>query len=449
MSTTGTIILAQTGISGLVKVTATGGTPIPLTKLRSGESGHRWPWFLPDGNRFLYLAFRTESASGAGPVVMQSSIDDPGTAKEIISTNTSTAYVPGGFLVFARDNVLFAQRYDPDAARVTGEPVQLADRVAVTDRFIALFTVSSDGTLLLQRGAGFQLTQLTWVDRSGRPGGTVAPPGLFFCPTLSHDLKRLAVDISDTKDGQGDVWIYDLERNVSDRLTFDKANESSPLWTADDKRIVYYLAKLGNGNTYQIASGGTGQPAVLIDDDRDKRPTSISRDGEWIVLNSAGTGVTANTDIWIWSASQKKTRPWLATPFVEQCAQLSPDAKWIAYQSDETGRSEVYVRAFPDGEKKWRLSSDGGIMPAWRGDGAELYYVSLDQKMMAVAVTPGPDFEAAPPSLLFDAPVRIHATRQYDVTPDGQRFLLNRLVESDKIEPIALIQNWQTRLGVK
>ncbi|MCM2316437.1 MAG: serine/threonine-protein kinase [Thermoanaerobaculia bacterium] len=445
----GSIILAQSGISPLVRVPAEGGAPQPLSKLDPGETSHRWPYFLPDGKRFIFVSFLASGTDSAVSKVFQSSLDEPEKVTAITTANTSAAFVPGGYLLFGRDNVLYAQRYDPDSERVEGEPTPLTDRIAVTDRFLALFTVANDGTLVLQRGAGFQLTQLAWVDRSGRPGGTVAPPGLYFCPTLSHDQKRVAVDVSSALDGQGDIWVFDLERNVSDRLTFDKANESSPLWTPDDKKIVYYTAKLGTGNAWQIASGGTGQPEQLVTDDRDKRPTSLSRDGRWIVFNSAGTGVTANTDIWIWSADEKKVRAWLATPFVEQCAQLSPDAKWIAYQSDETGRHEVYVRAFPDGEKKWRISSDGGMMPAWRGDGRELYYVSLDRKMMAVAVTPETDFAAAAPVPLFDAPVRPHPTRQYDVSPDGQRFLLNRMVESDLIEPIAIVQNWQSRVGGK
>jgi Tol biopolymer transport system component len=443
----GTILLAP-GTSGpLMRVLASGGTPSPLTKLRATDGSHRWPWFLPDGRHFLFLAFAPQGSS-AGGSICQASLDDPGEIKPVVNVSSSMAYA-SGYLLYTRDNMLLAQRYDPDRARTTSDAVAIADRVALTDRFFALFTVSNDGTLLLQRGSGFLYSQLAWVDRTGRPEGNITPPALYFCPALSHDQHRLAVDMSNPTDGQGDVWVFDLLRNVSSRLTYDKGNESSPLWSPDDKRIIYFAASLGSGNILEIPSGGTGQGQALIKDDREKRPTDVSRDGQWIVFNSAGGASGANSDIWVWSVAEKKARPWLATPFIEQGGQLSPDGKWMAYESDESGRSEIYVRAFPDSDQKWRISSDGGVMAAWRADGHEIFYISPDRKMMAVAVAPGASFEAATPVALFDAPVRVHATRQYDVSPDGKRFLLNRQVENSLAEPVAVLQNWQVKLPAK
>jgi Tol biopolymer transport system component len=444
-----TIIFTPSSISPLLKVSADGGKPVPVTKLREGESSHRWPWFLPDGDRFVFLSFTPAGSGTIRSKIVQSSLSDPGNIREITEASSSLAFVAPGYLLFTRENVLFAQRYDPDDARVTGSPVQLSDGVAVTDRFFALFSVARDGTLLVQRGAGFLLTQLAWVERDGRPGGNVAAPGLFFSPRLSHDSKRLAVDVSSVKDGQGDIWVFDLERLVSDRLTFDPLNESSPVWTPDDRQLVYYFAKIGEGTAWRVASGGTGQPEPLFQSDRDNRATGVSRDGKWIVFNSASTTSAANNDIWVWSPGDKQPRAWLATPFVEQCADLSPDAHWIAYESDETGRTEIYIRAFPGGDRKWRISNGGGMMPTWRGDGGELYYVNPDKKMMAVALTIGDDLHASEPVELFDAPVRGHPTRQYDVTSDGKRFLLNRIVEGATAEPITMVQNWQSKVGGK
>jgi len=446
----GTILLASTTTGPLMRVPATGGTPTPLTKLGAGQLAHRWPWFLPDGRHFLFLAFAPQGESGNGSAICQASLDDPGDIKRIVNVGSSMAYIPSGYLLYAHDNTVMAQRYDPGHARTIGDPVSIADGVALTDRFFALFTASNDGTLLVQRGAGFLYSQLVWIDRTGKPDGVVSQtPGLYFCPTLSHDQHRLAVDISNPADGQGDVWIYDLQHNLSSRLTYDKANESSPFWSPDDKRIIYYWATLGAGNIYEIPSGGTGQAKVIVADDHDKRPTDVSRDGRWIVFNSAGGQAGSNSDIWVWSSEEKKAKPWLVTPFIEQGGQLSPDTKWIAYESDESGRTEIYVRAFPDSDQKWRISSEGGVMAAWRSDGREIFYISPDRKMMAVAVTPGPNFEAAAPVALFDATVRIHVTRQYDVSSDGKRFLLNRQIDNGTIEPVAVLQNWQAKFPAK
>ncbi len=445
-SADGTILVTPSGIGPLMVVSATGGVPKPLTKLRPGDTSHRWPFFLPDGKSFIFLAL---SESAANSAICQSSLDRPDEIKPIVNTSSSAAFVAPGYIVFARDGLVFAQRYDPKKATAIGEPITLADRVALTDRFFALFSVANDGTLVLQRGAGFLLTQLTWIDRSGKPDGSVADPGLYFSPSLSRDERRLAVDISNTVDGQGDIWVFDLTRNVPTRLTYEKTNESAPNWSPDDRQVVYYAAKANTGNIYQLPSGGTGEAQLLVDDEKEKRPTCVARDGQWIVFNSSGGPSGASADIWAWSASEKKARPWLASPFTEQGGYLSPDAKWITYESNESGRSEIYVRAFPDSDQKWMISNDGGAMPYWSADGREIFYISTSKKMMAVAVTTGASFEASSPVVLFDAPVRAHPTRQYDVSRDGRRFLLNRLSESSAVEPVSLIQNWDVKFPVK
>ena len=440
-SPNGTIILSTAATSSLMKVPSTGGVPVQLTTLRKGETSHRWPMFLPDGRHFLFLAFRPGS-----PTICESSLDDPTVIRDVVDRASATAFVAPGTILYTRDNILLAQHYDLKHARVEGDPVPITDRVALTDRLFALFTAASDGTLVVQRGAGFLPSQLTWMGRDGKPEGIVTPtPALFFCPAVSHDGRRLAADISSTTDGQGDVWIFDLTRNVSSRLTYDKTNESSPLWTTDDKTIIYYSNAIGIGSVMRIGSGGTGQGEVITTGEFDRRATDISRDEKWIVFNASG-GSLGSPDIYVWSADEKKAKPWLATPFIEQCAQLSPDAKWIAYESDESGRTEIYVRSFPGSDEKWRISSDGGTMPAWRGDGGELYYISADRKMMAVPIATNPSFRAGVPVALFDAPVRAHPTRQYDVTPDGKHFMLNRLVDNGPSEPVTVIQNWQTKL---
>jgi Tol biopolymer transport system component len=439
-----TVVLIGTVASAISKVPVSGGLPTPLTRLRPGDLSHRWPAFLPDGNRFVFLVQKTD-----GLEICQSSLDEPGTIRKILDGGTMPVFVEPGYLLFSRNGTLVAQRYDPDHARAIGDPVPLSERVTTNDRFASLFGASRDGTLVLQRGTGYIASALTWVDRTGRVEGLATPaPGLYFSPRLSRDGRRLAVDISDSVTGTGDLWTYDLARNVSSRLTFDEANESAPNWSADDKRIIYYklVRQSGWGNIFEVAAGGTGQPQPIIVAAGEMRPTDVSRDGRWIVFNWIGQGTQTRMNIGVWSAAEKKPKPWLATPFIEQAASLSPDAKWIAYESDESGRSEIYVRSFPESTEKFRISSGGGSMAAWSHDGREITYLSSDLAMMSVAIKTSPSFDSSTPVRLFDARLRIHPTRQYDVTADGKRFLLNRVVDGGPTEPIVMLQNWQEKL---
>jgi Tol biopolymer transport system component len=369
-------------------------------------------------------------------MIKQASLERPDEVRTVVPSDTFVTWVEPGILIYEQQRRLVAQRYDADDARPVGEPVPLADRF--------FFYSAVKGRALLQRNQNLVLSQLVWVDRSGREERAVAPPGFYFTPSISPDQRRLAVDISNGIDGNGDIWIFDVARNAATRVTYDEGNESAPRWSADGRTIIYYASSdVTQGDIFSLPAGGTGKPQVLVADPREKRTTHVSRDGKWILFNSTGPSM----DIGVWSADDKTARLWLATPFREQCAQLSPDSKWIAYQSDESGRWEIYVRAFPDSDRKWLISTAGGTMPAWRGDGRELYYVSLEGKMMAVGVTPGTDFESADPVVLFDAPVRQHATTQYDVTADGKRFLVNKRIESAAVEPIVLIQNWDAKLA--
>ncbi|HUP66567.1 MAG TPA: protein kinase [Thermoanaerobaculia bacterium] len=431
----GTIIVALDTRGPLFSLRAEGGAPEPLTRLRPGDKAHLLPIVLPDGNNFLF-AINHEEVGRSG--IYQSSLEEPETILPVAPGSWEVASVAPDILLLQRENSLLAQRHDSRRAQLVG------NAVTVTDRFL-LFAAAADGTLLLKRNPNLVLSQLVWVDRLGREEEELAPPALFFSPRLSRDERRLAVDISDPLYGSGDIWIFDLPRGSATRLTYDNANESSPQWSPDDRQ-VYYAGYAGAGNIFEVPAGGTGEPQTLVADERDKRPTDVSSDGQWIVFDSYGTG---GDDIWVWSASEKAHRAWLATPFREKGARFSPDGKWIAYQSDESGRWEIYVRAFPDSDRKWMLSSNGGIMPVWSGDGKELFYVSPDDKMNAVTITPGSELDAAAPEPLFDAPLRFHGNTQYEVTSDGRRFLLNRRVEESADESITLLQNWQIRLASK
>ena len=341
---------------------------------------------------------------------------------------------------------MLAQRFDVKRLELSGPAIPVAQTVGLLGRR-PLFSVSSSGDLAYQEGDALSPTQLVWVDRQGKEIGSLAPPALFFSPRLSHDGRRVAVDISAAATGFGDIWVFDLVRNVSSRLTYNPANESGPVWSPDDREIIYFSERDGRpADLYRISSGGTGEEQALLEDPQTKLSADISRDGQSLLfVANANTG--ASQDIWVYSFKDKKAKSWLATPFSEAAPQLSPDGKWIAYQSNESGRNEIYVRSFPESREKWLVSNGGGATPAWRGDGRELYYLSADRKMMAVPLKLTPEFESGSPVPLFEARLLEHPSlRQYEVTSDGSRFLLNRLATDELHAPITLVQNWTARL---
>ncbi len=434
-----TIVFTPSLAEGLFTVQATGGSPVPLLPLMKGETGQRFPYFLPDGVHFRFLSVTGDTIS------IDVGSTDRKVRKRLIANANSYAMYSSGYLLFLRNSSLMAQGFDLKRLELNGPPFQVAQDVSLSGRR-PIFSVSSKGDLAYQKGKGFSLTQLVWVDRAGKEIGPIAPPALFFSPRISHDGRRVAVDISSSGTGFGDIWIFDLVRKVSSRLTYHPANESGPVWSSDDREVTYFSERDGGFSLYRIASSGTGQEEKLGGSSNRMLPNDVSLDGQWLVVTARGNKDT-RSDIWLYSNREKKPVPWLATTFLESCAQLSPDGKWMAYQSDESGRDEIYVRSFPDSREKWLVSSGGGVMPAWRSDGRELYYISLERKMTAVAIKLIPAFEAGSPVPLFDAFVLNHfAIKQYDLSSDGTRFLLNRVQDDDVLEPITLVQNWKARV---
>ena len=437
----GMIVFAPNGNSQLLIVPAGGGAPVAVTKLGTGEVSHLFPKFLPDGQHFLYLI-----NGGSTPAICAGSVD--GTLKKrLLSSSTLGTYAPPGFLLFVRDGALMAQRLDSKRWELTGTARPVAQSVGLSGRR-PLFSVSNTDLLAYQEGDALNATQLVLVDRQGKELGALGPSMLYYSPRFSHDGRKVAVDISANSTGLGDIWIFDLMRKVSSRLTFNVANESGPVWTADDRQIIYFSEREGKpANIYRISSGGTGQEELLIDTPFTKLSADVSPDGRLAVLNANIDKGNLN-DIWLYSFADRKLSPWLATPFYEASPQVSPDGKWIVYQSNESGRNEIYVRNFPDSREKWLVSNGGGVMPSWRGDGGEIYYLSLDRKMMAVPVKLTSELEVGTPVALFEARILDHPSlRQYDVSANGERFLLNRLSTDERADPITLVQNWTARVS--
>ena len=437
------IVFAPTATGPLFAVSPSGGVASPVTRLGASEVAHLFPTFMSDGRHFIYYSGAIDSALMIGSIA-------GGQPKRILSDIMYPGYTRPGFITLVNAGTLEARRIDEKTLQLVGSPAPVAEKVAaIGRRWVYSIT---DKILVYERGEQYVATQLVWVDRHGNQMAAVTPPGLFYTPRLSHDEKRVAVDISVPGTGYGNIWIFDLRRQTRARLTFGSDNESGPVWSADDQEVTFFSSPKGptsssarTANLFRIASGGTGEVQRLVENASNKMPVDVSRDGQWLFFVAEafrGNG----PDIWIYSERDHTAKPWLATPFAESAPALSPDGKWIAYQSNESGRNEVYVRSFPDSREKQLVSTAGGTMPAWRGDGRELYYIGPSTTMMAVPITVTPSFNAGTPSVLFDARILNHPfSRQYEVTSDGKRFLLNRRGE-EKQEPMTVVQNWQQRL---
>jgi Tol biopolymer transport system component len=260
---------------------------------------------------------------------------------------------------------------------------------------------------------------------------------------LSRDGRRLAVGIG--KDA-GDLWIHDLQRDVRSRLTFDPANDTGPVFSPDGARVAFASSRKGMGELYWRDTSGTGQDVLLFASGTQLIVNDWSPDGRWILFSSLSR--QTGFDLWTYSVADKKAEPWLEGPLDQVNARLSPNGRWIAYDSSESGRSEVYVQAFPDkGGGRWQVSRSGGSLASWRADGKEIYYLGLENSLMAADVRTEGTIDLGTPHPLFKAQFRATVARNYDVVPDGQRFLVNGPKESDRSgQSVTLMLNWLATL---
>ena len=257
----------------------------------------------------------------------------------------------------------------------------------------------------------------------------------------------MAYDQSEASTDSGDIWVFDTERDMATRLTFDSRNESSPIWSPDDRRLVFFGDYPGRSDLFSIPADGTGTAETLLSNDRSNIPSDCSEDGKTILVQTATAGLSV-TDLQIYSVGEKKSVPWLSTPFVERQGRFSPDGRWVSYDSDESGRMEVYVRGMSSSGGKWRVSNDGGSSSVWSRDGKELFYLSPDSTLMSVAVRPGEGFGSGNPIPLFKIPgeiLTLGVVTQYDVSSDG-RFLMNLNTPTQGQKLITLVSSWTSLL---
>jgi Tol biopolymer transport system component len=326
----------------------------------------------------------------------------------------------------------------------------IAEQVPVSgNNGFGAFSVSENGLLVYRSGGAASDRELVWMDRAGKRLGVVGKPGAFFALAVSPDEKNLAVRIGSAS--QSDIWLQDLERGVLSRFTFRSGINRSPVWSPDGNRVIFASDAPGAGSTdiYQKPAGGNGQEELLLHSGINGFPDDWSPDGKWIVYQQ--TGQKTATDLWLLPLSgDRKPVPYLQTPFDETSARFSPDGRWMAYQSNESGLFQIYVQSVPPSGAKYQISSSGGTVPYWRRDGKELFYVSVDQKLMAAPVKLGVTVEVGTPQLLFPVfTLGPGGNVGYAPMRDGQRFLVNVPAggEAAVAPPITVVTNWQRALG--
>jgi serine/threonine protein kinase len=427
-------------ISGpLVRVPITGGTTTEATKLAPEENSHRFPHFLPGGRRFLFYKRGIEAGLYLGSL-------DSTDSKRIGSADSGAQFVAPGSLLFLRQGALMAQHLDLERGELTGEAVSVADQVAFDATLSkGAFSVSPEGPIAYRSG-GFVSSQLTWFDRLGKVAGTIGSPDAsgLSQPMLSPDGRRAAA--YRTVQGNPDLWLFEAGRET--RLTFDAGRDQFPAWSPDGSRIAFSKDLKGQLSLYQKSSlGGSAEELLLAASGKDLVPQAFSPDGRFLMYIERAAATLS--DLWVLPLDLKTAPSVFANSnFDERSAQFSPDGKWVAYTSDESGQSEVYLRPFPASSGQYQVSTSGGITPRWRHDGKELYYIAPDSKLMAVTLaTAGRTPEMGVPIALFQpnilnrGAVIIGYQAQYDVAPDG-RFLINVTGGDAVTAPITVIQNW-------
>jgi dipeptidyl aminopeptidase/acylaminoacyl peptidase len=375
------------------------------------------------------------------------SLDSKERTQLSIQSGANVVYAAPGYLLFIQGGSLRALPFDPRGLRPAGEAFSVAGDLVQLSGILGLgsHSVSENGVLAYAGGAAAQLSRLVWVDRTGNEIETVGSPAVHWDVRLSHDGRRLAVAIEDSR-GSPDIWVHDLERKIATRFTFDPDADLAPIWSPNDSRIVFSSYRRGPGDLYQKASTGSGSEELLFGSPQRKIASDWSLDGRWLAYHTNQPRTSWNT--FVLALADRKPSAYLATRFPESGSVFSPDGRWIAYTSTESGRPEVYVQPFPRGSGKWQISSSGGWMPAWRRDGSEIFFLAADGNLMAAAVRAGATFEAQAPKPLFPAKVRTVvglSRRQYDVSADGQRFLINAAVGEQASVPITLVQNWTAK----
>jgi Tol biopolymer transport system component len=434
-SVDGSIVFNQTGNGPLVRVSASGGEPTPVTTLASGEVRHSDPHFLPDGRHFVYGSFPSTVFVGS-----LTSNDRTPLLRDVAPRTVFSK----GRLFFVRAGTLMAQRFDPDRLALEGDPSPVAEIAE------ASFDVTSGGLLVFKSGEP-RPERLEWFDRNGKSLGALGDTADYYTVELSSAGSRAAGSIiraSDRGSFLGDVWIHDVASKKATRLTFDPTNTvGRSVWSPDDRQIVFMKRSRDVFDLYQKASDGAGDEQILLEDGVNKYPLSWSRDGRFLLYMAAPGSPTTASDLLVLPLfGDRKPFPYLQTTFAETAGQFSPDGRWIAYYSGASGQPEVHVASFPTPTHKRQISTGGqGGWPRWRGDGKEIYWLLGDNMMAAAVNGEGTTFEVGAIQTLFKVNRTPEGDNPFAVSPDGQRFLVITTV-GPAVPSATLITNVDARI---
>jgi Tol biopolymer transport system component/predicted Ser/Thr protein kinase len=446
----GIILFTPTTRDVIYQIPATGGTPKPVTQLDLKlHTTHRWPFFLPDGEHFIYMAANHVQPQGEQNGVYIASLD--GKLNRLFVSTPAAAEIGGGKILYVKGSELMVQTLDTKTLSLSGNPVAIAEDIVVdVGVWHATFSVSDADTLLFQTGVLTGMSRLEWVDRAGKHLSFASEAGAFFGPKLSKDGTRILVA---TGDPGADIWELDATGQKKTRLTFDRMSTSEAVWSPDETRFAYGLGLGGKRFTLNVkASSGSGEAKLLEETSDINSPTAWSPDGRYLLCERFENG-----DDQIWLVDLEGKEPSRAfstsagtTSILQSSGQFSPDGKWVAFTAATAGGPQTYVRPFPEGGGLWQASTEGGRWPRWRRDGKELYFVSDRNVMTAVSVhVDGEGLKFGAPQPLFSFRPALRIFRQgmiaYDVSPDGNKFLLNAAAD-ENTRPLTLVINWSAEL---
>lgn len=443
----GVIVFAPDTAGPLHRVSSAGGASTPATTLDAArkDTSHRFPSFLPDGRHFVYSNF----VAGASNDIFIASLDTP-QGVPLLKADSNAMYAPPGYLLFSREKTLLAQPFDAKRRQLAGEAFPLAENVGADGFGSATFGASATGTLMYRPGSSH--FDLTWFDRTGRAVETLRTPEPSDDFDLSPDGKQLAVTGRAAQGSGMDVWLVDLVRHSSARFTFDPGSHASETWSPDGGRVAYRLTGPGGDVIAMKDASGALAPVDVAKPPQGSvmLPWDWTKDGRYLVFGLLDPKTAL--DLWaIPLEGDHKPFPLVQISGVQVHAQVSPDSRWIAYSSNESGGTfDVYVQDFPTPRRRWKVSISGGTQPHWRRDGQELFYLAGDGKLMAVPIESGPAFNPGLPIPLFqtrtpDGPFAV-TRRHFQPSSDGQRFLVKNVLEDALTSSYVLVLNWTSGL---
>jgi Tol biopolymer transport system component/predicted Ser/Thr protein kinase len=447
----GTILFAPLGGGAILRVSDKGGTATPVTYPTAPEEAlsHRFPSFLPDGRHFLYLAMRSgesEKVRDEDLGIFVGSVDSRQT-RRLLTDRSNAVYAPPGFVLFRREEALMALPFDARTLTATGPAIPAAVGIQSSSRAFGLFSVSATGVLVYRKGPDAPHQRLHWIDRSGKAAATdpEVAPTMLWAARLSPDGTQAALGVAEKQTGSGALWRFDLHGGARARLPSSGVGDA-PVWSSDGRRIAFTSGSFGGRSALSICdASGEGKPERLSTSPLERIALDWSADGRWILLRQmSGPGPYAKPELWVWSVPEKKASPYLQTEWRTANGVFSPDMRWVAYQSNESGQEEVSVRPFPGPGERTQISRGGGFRPHWSRDGREIVFQSREEKLVAVEVKLDTGFRVGEPRVLLSLPA---GTELWDITADHQRILTAVPVDEQKpLASLSIVTNWTAGL---